>query len=80
MEKQLSVAKLGFRNGTIVLTPTIAHEKRVCLVCLCTLFYIRHWIPIQCLELEFELNLDCALFSSPGKTPIVSAFLNCLMF
>jgi hypothetical protein len=31
MENQLSVAKLGFRNVTTVLTLTIAHEKRLSL-------------------------------------------------
>ncbi|CAD6211627.1 unnamed protein product [Miscanthus lutarioriparius] len=29
MSIQLSVAKFGFRNGTIVLIPTIAHEKQL---------------------------------------------------
>ncbi|CAD6204145.1 unnamed protein product [Miscanthus lutarioriparius] len=80
MSIQLSVAKFGFRNGTIVLIPTTAHEKQLSPLVVSVQTVLHQALdsyPMLGIGIRTEPGL-CSIFFS-GKTSIVSAVLNCLM-
>ena len=72
MENQLSVAKFGFRNGTIVLIPTTAHEKQLSPLGLSVQTVLHQALdsyPMLGIGIRTEPGL-CSIFFS-GKTSIV---------
>jgi len=74
------VAKFGFRNGTIVLIPTITHEKQLSPFVLSVQIILHQAVdsnPLLGVEIRTEPGL-CSIFFS-GKTPITPTVLNCLI-